>query len=419
MPALSPTMKLFWIVRVLFWLGMANQVWTFPPRPVNPYYYNQSLQYSGASGKPNTTDGPHPSGGDTYPSYVGFIATAVAVLFYGSNFVPIKKYETGDGVFFQWILCIGILLTGLVVQTVRQSTFYPIVMLGGVIWSTANMCVVPIFKTLGMGLGMCIWGMFNLLGGWASGRFGWFGIDPEVPRHQALNFVGVALAVSSSVLYMFVKSTVTTPAVELVVDVSEPTERQPLVQRHTHERPSRSHTTPTEGSNTGKGIMAWLERLSPVYKLTIGVLLSMVSGFMYGINFAPAIHVQDRVVGASQNSLDYVFAQYCGIFLTSSFYFLAYSAVKRNHPVVYPEVILPAIVSGVMWAIATGCWFIANKALSEPVAFPIISTVPGAIASLFWGVFVFKEIKGRKNILILLGAVSVTTAGAILAGISK
>jgi hypothetical protein len=46
-----------------------------------------------------------------------------------------------------------------------------------------------------------------------------------------------------------------------------------------------------------------------------------------------------------------------------------------------------------MWASAAGCWFIANKALSEPVTFPIINTVPGGIASLFWGVVVFKEIK--------------------------
>lgn len=32
----------------------------------------------------------------------GFIASIVAILLFGSNFVPLKKYETGDGnsVFF-------------------------------------------------------------------------------------------------------------------------------------------------------------------------------------------------------------------------------------------------------------------------------------------------------------------------------
>ena len=36
-------------------------------------------------------------GGDAGPTYVGFICAGVAVLFFGSNFVPVKKFETGDG----------------------------------------------------------------------------------------------------------------------------------------------------------------------------------------------------------------------------------------------------------------------------------------------------------------------------------
>lgn len=68
----------------------------------------------------------------------------------------------------------------------------------------------------------------------------------------------------------------------------------------------------------------------------------------------------------------------------------------------YPRVILPAIASGVMWGIATACWFIANKVLSEPVSFPIVTTIPGAIASLFWGVLIFHEIKVGTRILSFL-----------------
>ena len=39
----------------------------------------------------------HSEGGDAGPTYVGFICAGVAVLFFGSNFVPVKKFETGDG----------------------------------------------------------------------------------------------------------------------------------------------------------------------------------------------------------------------------------------------------------------------------------------------------------------------------------
>ena len=43
----------------------------------------------------------------------------IAVLFFGSNFVPVKKYETSDGVFFQFVMCLGIFCFGMVVNAVR------------------------------------------------------------------------------------------------------------------------------------------------------------------------------------------------------------------------------------------------------------------------------------------------------------
>ena len=42
------------------------------------------------------------------------------------------------GMFFQWILCSAILLVGMVLQAVRRSTFYPIVMVGGAVWATGQ-----------------------------------------------------------------------------------------------------------------------------------------------------------------------------------------------------------------------------------------------------------------------------------------
>ena len=34
---------------------------------------------------------------NSMPAYQGIIASMVAVVFFGSNFVPVKKFETGDG----------------------------------------------------------------------------------------------------------------------------------------------------------------------------------------------------------------------------------------------------------------------------------------------------------------------------------
>ena len=35
--------------------------------------------------------------GDSIPEYLGFIATIVAILFYGITYAPVKKFDTGDG----------------------------------------------------------------------------------------------------------------------------------------------------------------------------------------------------------------------------------------------------------------------------------------------------------------------------------
>jgi len=73
--------------------------------------------------------------------------------------------------------------------------------------------------------------------------------------------------------------------------------------------------------------------------------------------------------------MDYVFAHFTGILITSTVYMLIYSAAMKNKPRVYPQVILPGFVSGVMWAVATISWFVANDALSPPISFPIITSV--------------------------------------------
>lgn len=94
----------------------------------------------------------------TLPTYTGFIFLFASSIFYGSNYLPVKQYETGDGLFFQLILCIGIWIVGFIVNCVREfPKFYAFPLLGGFLWSTGNNCVVPIIKTIGLGLGMIFW----------------------------------------------------------------------------------------------------------------------------------------------------------------------------------------------------------------------------------------------------------------------
>ncbi|XP_075468648.1 transmembrane protein 144 [Ascaphus truei] len=339
---------------------------------------------------------------------LGFTSSIISVVLFGSNFVPVKKFDTGDGMFFQWILCASIWIVSLVVNIILHCPkFWPLAMVGGCVWATGNITVVPIVKTVGLGLGLLIWASANLLTGWASSRFGMFGIDPEVVAKPYLNYFGAGLSALSAIIFLFVKTDVK------CVTLPSASEAAPLLRNSIN----HSENTTTDES--------WVDKLSPLKKRIVGCVLAIGAGILYGCCFVPVLYIKDHsknnesiYAGSSQFDLDYVFSHSSGIFLTSTAYFVIYCAVMKNHPKVYPEAILPGFISGFLWAIANCCWFLANNYLSAVVSFPIITAGPGLIAAM-WGVFVFKEIKGLRNYLLLGLAFCIILPGSLLTAFSK
>uniref|UniRef100_A0A670Y5C4 Transmembrane protein 144 n=1 Tax=Pseudonaja textilis TaxID=8673 RepID=A0A670Y5C4_PSETE len=327
----------------------------------------QEIPYSVSS---NTTD-----------LTIGFISSAIAVVLFGSNFVPVKKFDTGDGMFFQWILCAAIWIVSLIVNLIQNSPkFWPLAMVGGFLWATGNVTVVPIVKTIGLGLGLLIWASFNLLTGWASSR-------------SKINFLEIFFFTSG-------------------------------IPNHWHQS-GACQQLGCVNRVENRSDVSWVDNLSPLGKRMVGCFLAMIAGIFYGSSFVPVFYIKDHgrrngtiYTGASQFDLDYVFAHFSGIFLTSTVYFLLYCAAMKNNPKVYPRAIIPGFISGTLWAIANCCWFIANHYLSAVVSFPIITAGPGFIAAV-WGVLVFKEIKGLKNYLLLLIAFCIILAGSLSTAFSK
>jgi len=345
---------------------------------------------------------------------IGFVAAGVAILFFGSNFLPVKKFKTGDGMFFQWVMCVGIWLVGLAVQLIRGSPkFQPFAMLGGALWATGNAMVVPIIKTIGLGLGLMLWGMFNLLMGWCSGTFGLFGLQKEQDlSNPVLNYVGAAVALASVAVFAFIKPELTDQRLELA-------ESDKSVNPVLHEQTSlidgeskQIADTVDDGEES-----SWVDYLSTGQKRVVGISLSVLSGACYGVNFDPPQYLVDHGKG-SDNLLDYVFSHFTGILLTSTAYFMLYAAFMKNKPQVHAEIILPAIISGIMWAIADTAWFVANDSLSLVVAFPIITTGPGVIGTL-WGILLYGEIRGKKNFILFAIGFAITLVASILIALSK
>lgn len=140
-----------------------------------------------------------------------------------------------------------------------------------------------------------------------------------------------------------------------------------------------------------------------------------------------------------------IFSHFCGIWLSATLYFLIYCAITKNKPVVYAETTLPGVVSGMIWATAQISWcvcdgercgvvcaagtpcahtvhptprFFANSFLGNVIAFPLISIGPGLVSAL-WAVFVFRELQGRKNYLLVTAAFALIATAATLMALSK
>src|SRR5690349_11202293 len=70
---------------------------------------------------------------------IGIAACGVSALFFGCQFVPIKSYNAGDGIFVQFIISVVIFAIGFCVHVYEGfPQFYPLAMLGGLFWTCGN-----------------------------------------------------------------------------------------------------------------------------------------------------------------------------------------------------------------------------------------------------------------------------------------
>eukprot|EP00300_Choanocystis_sp_HF-7_P027415 c32519_g1_i1.p1 GENE.c32519_g1_i1~~c32519_g1_i1.p1 ORF type:complete len:347 (+),score=87.99 c32519_g1_i1:27-1043(+) len=332
---------------------------------------------------------------------VGLVACLIAGFFFGSNFIPVKKFEVGDGAFFQWVMCVGIWCVGLITIAFDDNgmKFHPFTMLGGALWCTGNFLCVHVIKLVGMSMGLMVWGITNSLAGWASGKFGLFGLNKEEIARPGMNYAGLILTICSLALFAWVKTTVGPSKSK---NFSEKAYTEQLLDG---ENAARAN----EFAND------WTRRVPPHLRQAIGFVLACTCGLFFGFNFVPPLHEQAN--GGPKKNLDYVFSHFCGIFMTSTIFMLLYCIATRNKPWISAEIVLPAFASGVMWAIAQVSWFIAIQELQMVVANPIVTSLPSIVAG-FWGIVLFKEIQGATNLALFGGGLLIAIIGVVLVAIS-
>ncbi|EYC25514.1 hypothetical protein Y032_0011g1245 [Ancylostoma ceylanicum] len=326
--------------------------------------------------------------------WAGLLAAFVASIVFGSVFVPIKRVPCGDGFTVQLFMCLGAFITSAFVHGILD--FPPVhgfAMIGGALWCSANAFAIQIMNRLGMALSILVWNTLSCLTGWATSRYGLFGLPSAIPASMALNYLGIIVLIAGGVMYLFVKN--------------NPQESYDMDKL---EKENYSMASRNEKNNE----ISSIER-------TASFLSAMFCGIFYGSMWIPVNYIKshpNEFPDAPTDSTFYVFSFFCGVMYTSTFIFVIYCLVKRNRPWVNPEAAVPSMLGGAMLAVAMNAFVVSIDTLDQAVAYPICAMTPGLVTSL-WSILYFREITGRQNLLRLATAYTFTLIGVALVTISK
>jgi glucose uptake protein GlcU len=400
---------------------------------------------------------------------IGLLCCSIAGIGFGTNFLPVKKLDVADGVFFSFCMSLGIIAVGVIITFLLPTEesgvdalpkFHPFAMLGGAAWMAGNLLCPLVIKWIGLGVGLTVWDLMNMLMGWATGRFGLFSIHQEPVHSYAMNYTGLALATAS--LFLFTQARdlpeeTTAPDLKTsepgasdlshlsqvkvkelkksesaasdlsMVSTSASTDAGDLSQGQTASNVviSDLESGTTYGSSQGdsksqqsfKDAEAKIKQAEGQAKFVIGFLMAMLAGVFMGYTFTPAELLAQRPDG-SHDQLDYVWSNFAGIVVTGNIALVGYVLVRGEKAHMPRGNVLPAIVSGAIWAIAQTAWFKANQELSMVIAFPIIASLPGIIA-LAIGVLFLGELQTKRARVYAGAGAAVRAAGIVLIALSN
>jgi len=368
---------------------------------------------------------------------LGLVCCLVAGIGFGSNYLPVKQVNVGDGVWFSACMAIGILLVGVTVNFTLAGEHLPLyphdgpqfewkAAVGGALWMCGNFLCPIIVRRLGLGLGLAVWDCANLLTGWATGAFGLFGVWAEKVASPTMNYTGVALAMVSLVLLAFATDEEQPEAAgsEAAADVKDGN-RSPrsMETGSTSSKVAEPSAKPKSLNAPMSALIASFD--NPHGRIVGGFGLSLFTGFLFGLTFAwPTDLIQQGKAGEAldghQHSdfpMDYVFSHFMGIVGMGAAVLVAYLVKMEGNAFTPRNVVLPGIGSGVLWGIAQVAWFQANQELSLVIAFPIISTLPGIVGCML-GYLFFGEFKGKRSRRLVLVSMCIRIPAVALIALS-
>lgn len=344
--------------------------------------------------------------------YLGLSCAVACSVFYGVQYVPCKKYKTHDGSVFQWFMSCGIMLGGIILELVGilwldWPSSDPQILLHGVycgmIWGFANFLVIPLLELTGLALGFTLYHIINLITGYATSRFGLFGMKQDIGEIPLLRDFGVLVLVVSFIAMCFVapenESEDVLRNADAIAD-SIFTEKFAVVDR-------------SYSSDRKTYLSIWIPELKT--RRIVGIILSLFAGVATGLNTMPYdLWKHNTPEGSRMDDVQFVFSQCLGVFLMSSLLYwiqATYATVKGK--LVHHVPIRPAVIGGILWVLGDLCMLYAISGIGYSAGYTFGAVGPTLVASAI-SFFIYKEIKSRKQRLYFSVAFVLQIAGVLM-----
>lgn len=317
----------------------------------------------------------------------GYLSVIGANIFFGSFGVPIKSESITrlnvDPVVFQTYKTIAVFVTSWLILTYNEFYFTWWGFVGASMWVPNGCLTVIIIRYVGLGTGQGIWSGLTV---WVSFIWGATALNEEV-NSLPLSLLALLTLVAGIVGVAFIS--------DVKKNKPEPTEKGNDVKDNEKDEYKVIEINKSEKDEIIIPVHPGVDNTSR-RKFVIGIILAVYVGFSNGSLLVPLSYAPPESQGINY-TISFAIGALCFNAVLLVGYFIFCYFVYRQVPAFHVKnAAIPALCSGLFWAIGNFCSIYATLYLGQTIGYPLVQC--SLLIAGLWGIFYFKEIQGKLRI---------------------
>jgi len=317
-----------------------------------------------------------------YPSYYGYLAALCAIFMFGSFNIPLKSNRTQqanpDPMVFQIYMNVAIFLSSWLVLSYNPLYLTSWGILSAVLWMISSLLSIFAIQNAGLAVSQGIWSGFTIIVSFLWGVLAF----QQKPNNIGVSIVGllmllvgiggISIAGSDLLDRWKLKSSQDELKIDSSVDLTSVSE------------------TPAKNNS--------------LFGIICAASLALTNGSMLvPIKFSPP----------EAQGINFLVSFGIGVIVITPMISAIYFTVLRKKPNwEFSKLLVPGLVAGIMWNIGNWASIYATNILGYTVGFPLAQCA--LLMGGFWGIVLFREIRGILKIGFFVLSSFVLLGGAIV-----